>query len=58
VLEDGKVATVTVTQSLDTQHGLDEAAVTALKGWQFRPGTKDGKAVAVIVNVEMTFKVK
>ena len=58
VLADGSVGNVQVKRSLDTQFGLDEQAVTAAKQWKFKPGTKDGKAVAVEVTVEMTFRLK
>jgi len=58
VLDDGTVGEVKVTRSLDAVHGLDEAAVNATKQWQFKPGTKDGKPVAVRVEIEMTFTLK
>jgi len=58
VLADGKVGEVTVTQSLDKEHGLDTQAVEAVKQWLFKPGTKDGKPVAVRVTIEMTFTLK
>jgi protein TonB len=58
VLEDGSVGDVKVTKSLDTVHGLDDEAVKAMKQWVFEPGKKDGKAVPVRVNVEMTFTLK
>jgi protein TonB len=58
VLEDGTVGDVKVTQSLDQQYGLDEQAVKAVKQWRFRPGTKDGKPVPVIVFVEISFALK
>ena len=58
VREDGTVGEVSVTKSLDTRHGLDEEAVKAMKQWTFKPGTKDGKAVPVAVDVEMTFTLK
>jgi outer membrane biosynthesis protein TonB len=29
-----------------------------MKQWQFKPGTKDGKPVAVRIHVEMTFTLK
>jgi protein TonB len=58
VLEDGTVGDVTVTKSLDTQYGLDDAAVNALKQWVFKPGTKDEKAVRVLVDVQMSFTLK
>ena len=58
VLADGKVGDVKVTQSLDTEYGLDTQAVEAIKQWLFKPGTKDGKPVAVRVAIEMTFTLK
>ena len=58
VLADGKVGEVTVTESLDSIHGLDKNAVAAMKQWEFKPGTKDGKAVAVRVHVQITFTLK
>ncbi len=58
VLEDGKVGAVKVTQSLDSVYGLDEAAVKAMKQWEFKPGTKDGKPVAVRVSIDMAFTLK
>jgi TonB family protein len=58
VLADGTVGAVRVVQSLDTTHGLDEAAVAALKQWRFAPATRDGLAVPVIVNVELAFTLR
>jgi TonB family protein len=58
VLADGSVGDVAVTKSLDTATGLDQQAIDALKQWAFKPGTKDGKPVAVRVNVEMIFTLK
>jgi TonB family protein len=58
VATDGSVADVQVTQSLDTEYGLDEEAFKAMKQWEFKPGTKEGKAVPVEVAVEMTFTLK
>jgi protein TonB len=55
VLADGTVGDVTVAKSLDTVNGLDQQAVKAMKQWRFKPGRKDGKPVAVLVAVEMTF---
>ena len=57
VQSDGTVGdNVQVTKSLDPD--LDQAAITAIKQWTFRPGTKDGTAVNVEVKVEMTFTLK
>jgi len=58
VKADGAVGDVTVTQSLDAVYGLDEQAITAMKQWQFKPGAKDGKAVAVRVDVKMQFTLR
>ena len=58
VLADGMVGDVQVSRSLDQQYGLDEQAVKAMKQWQFKPGTKDGKPVAVRIDVEITFTLK
>lgn len=56
--QDGKPGAITVTKSLDKEHGLDDKAVEALKQWRFEPGRKDGKAVSVQVSVLMTFTLK
>ena len=58
VLVDGTVGDVEVTQSLDSEHGLDDEAVRSLKQWLFEPGQKGGEAVAVEIEVEMSFKLK
>ena len=56
VKADGAVGDVTVTKALDPD--LDEEAVKATRKWEFRPGTKDGKAVDVLVKIEMTFTLR
>ena len=58
VRDDGSVGDVTITQSLDDKYGLDGEAVKAMKQWQFKPGTKDDKPVAVIIHVTMSFTLK
>src|SRR2546427_405318 len=58
VKADGAVGDVKVTQSLDAVYGLDEQAVKAMKQWQFKPGTKDGKPVAGRVDVKMNFELR
>jgi bla regulator protein blaR1 len=58
VRADGTVGDVKVTRSLDKVHGLDVEAVNTLKKWRFDPGMKDGKPVAVEIEVEMSFKLK
>ena len=58
VLKDGTVGAVTITKSLDQKYGLDDQAVKALKQWQFKPGTQDGKPADVRVSIEMSFTLK
>jgi bla regulator protein blaR1 len=58
ILETGKVGDVTVSKSLDTEHGLDAEAVRTVKLWEFRPATKDNKPVPVQVDIEMSFTLK
>ena len=55
---DGTVGDVKIVKSLDNILGLDREALKAAKEWRFRPGTKDGRAVAVSVTVEMRFTLK
>jgi TonB family protein len=58
VLETGDTGNIQITRSLDAEHGLDQAAADAAKQWKFKPGTKDGKPVAVLVTIELTFTLK
>lgn len=58
VLPDGTVGDITVKHSLDEEYGLDQAAINAARQWIFKPGTKDGKPVAVSVTLELTFTLK
>lgn len=56
VLADGTVGDVRVTKSLDKVYGLDQQAIDAAKQWLFRPGTKDGRSVPVIVTLVLEFR--
>ena len=58
VLADGTVGDVTVTKSLDTEYGLDEQAVNAVKQWRFRPASRRGRAVTTVVTIELTFSLR
>jgi protein TonB len=52
----GTIRDVKVLRSLDP--GLDAEAVKAVEQWIFKPGKKGGKAVAVLVELEMTFTLR
>jgi protein TonB len=52
---DGTVTRARVKKSLDTEYGLDDAAIAAVKQWRFAPGRKDGVAVPVMVDIEMSY---
>ena len=58
VKDDGSVGDVQVKESLDAVYGLDAAAVKAMKEWQFKPGTKDGKPANVRIDVKMRFTLR
>ena len=55
VLPNGSVSDVKVIRSLDSTFGLDQEALKAFRQWTFKPGLKDGKPVAVNIDVEMKF---
>ncbi len=56
ILPDGTVGDVRVNEGLHPD--LDSEAVRALRKWRFAPGMKDGVAVPVQVEVEMTFTLR
>ena len=58
VLASGEVGEVQITKSLDAEYGLDLEAIKATRLWRFKPGTKDGKPVAVLVTIQLTFTLK
>jgi protein TonB len=47
-----------VTRSLDAEYGLDQEAIAAAKKWKFKPGTRQGKPVPVLVTIELTFTLR
>jgi len=49
----GDVADANVVEGLGL--GLDEKAIEAVKQWRFKPAYKEGKPVAVLQMVEMSF---
>ena len=58
VLDSGDVGDVQVTKSLDGTYGLDDEAIKAAKQWKFKPGTREGKPVAVEITIQLTFTLK
>jgi protein TonB len=58
VRADGSVGDVQVKESPDAVYGLDQEAIRAMKQWEFKPGMKDGKAVAVRVDVKIRFTLR
>ena len=53
VNKEGKTEEVSVVRRLGM--GLDEKAVAAVRTWTFEPAQKDGKPVAVLINVAVSF---
>jgi len=56
VLPDGTVGPVRIVKSVDTQYGLDNEAVRAARQWTFKPGQLHGANVAVIVPMQLEFR--
>jgi protein TonB len=51
---DGRAREAKIARSLGM--GLDEKALAAVRQWKFEPAMKDGRPVAVQINVEMNFR--
>jgi protein TonB len=58
VESNGSVGRCEVTKSLDPTFGLDQEALKAARQWRFRPGTRFGEPVAVLVTIELTFTLR
>jgi TonB family protein len=58
VQPDGSVGDTHIVRSLDSTFGLDEEAERTIKQWRFAPGMQAGRAVAVLVDVELTFTLR
>jgi protein TonB len=54
----GQCSGTRVVRGLDPSFGLNEEAVKAADQWRFRPGTRFGTAVPVIVTMEITFSLR
>ena len=55
---DGTVARVRIVRSLDSIFGLDQEAIKAARSWRFRPGTRNGRPVPVLITIEMAFALR
>ncbi|HXG90236.1 MAG TPA: energy transducer TonB [Vicinamibacterales bacterium] len=58
VMPDGSVGDIKVIRSLDSTFGLDQEAMKAARQWRFRPGTRMGEPVPVIITIELTFSLR
>jgi protein TonB len=58
VRPDGSVSDINVLRSLDRTFGLDEEAIKAARQWRFRPGTRMGEPVPVLITIELRFTLR
>jgi TonB family protein len=58
VKPDGSVGEVQVVRSLDMAFGLDLEAIKAARQWRFRPGTRQGEPVPVLVTIQLDFALR
>ena len=58
VQTNGTCTDIHVLRSLDPTYGLDQEAIKAARQWRFRPGTRMGEPVAVLVTIEVTFTLR
>jgi protein TonB len=55
---DGTVSNIEIIRSLDPTFGLDGQAIDAARKWKFKPGTRFGQPVPVLVSIELTFTLR
>ena len=58
VLPDGSVGNMKIVRSLDHLFGLDDEALKSVGQWRFQPGTLAGRAVPVLIEVELAFTLR
>jgi protein TonB len=58
VLPDGSVGGMKIVRSLDHTFGLDDEALKTVSQWRFQPGTLAGRAVPVLIEVELAFTLR
>jgi protein TonB len=54
----GVCTNIHVKHSFDPTFGLDQEAVKAAAQWRFRPGTRRGEPVPVLVTMEIAFALR
>jgi protein TonB len=54
----GACSDIRVVQSIDSSFGLDEEAKRAVALWRFRPGTRFGQPVPVLIRIELQFALR
>jgi len=58
VQTNGVCTNIHVTRSFDPAFGLDQEAIKAAGQWRFRPGTRRGEPVPVVVTMEIAFALR
>ncbi len=56
IQKDGTPKVESVVQGLD--YGLTDKAIEALEQWTFKPGTRNGQPVDVLLNIEVNFNLR
>jgi protein TonB len=54
----GECGDLRVLKAFSPPFGLDQQALDAARRWRFRPGTRDGEPVPVLVNLEIEFAIR
>jgi protein TonB len=54
----GECGDVRVVRAFAPPFGLDQQALATARRWRFRPGTRAGEAVPVLVNLEIEFNIR
>ena len=54
----GVCSDIQIVRSLDPTFGLDDEAIKSVRKWRFRPGTRLGQPVSVLVTIEVEFHLR
>jgi len=58
VATNGECTRIRVARGMEPSFGLNEEAVKAAQEWRFRPGTRRGEPVPVLITMEITFTLR